>query len=1026
MEENNFIDIINYWIDVELSNPPYIKTNNTVKKSALRWNQVVSFLENKNDIIWSVPLKEKIDNNHEWIHRVYLGIYNTKYVIQEYSEDSEEVNELKNSHNTCLISFDLNNKGKVISNSVNVPEYLSSIAYSITKKQRVFEEKIKDLFATWNFTIEKRGTLINKEDLNELITMILFELDWKLLNTVYENKKFEYLAYTESLSLNANRTLHFDSNITRSLIADDLINVRNEIRDKGVESSLKSYITKKTIEKKDVVKNKEYLKEELKIEKLPDVCWPMPQGKKLVTSQQFSVNKIFSELENTGVFSINGPPGTGKTTILKDVIANIIYKRACNIVKFKNNINDAFSKIGDITYKFSGRGVKEIYGLHSSISGHEILVASSNNGAVQNITNELPLMTEINEKYHSKLKYFSETANGLNNSNSWGTISASLGNKNNNYNFISNFLYRNANEEKHTRSIFDYLASPQYFDEDFLSFEEACNDFLNCQKKLKDLKDHIFQINDLIKNEDKIISEKKELMTEYHRKINTLKKAKTEINKFEKRLISLKKLKDKEVFIYKKNKEKKLLKKNENRILEKIEEIQNDLEYNFSLYKKEKQKFIEDKNLLQEIKNKILNLDSKIRKINTYVKKYKKIISAELANDLFWKQEDNLIQNSSPLINNKLQEARENLFIASMNLHKAFIIESQDKIKNNLRTFREILEEGFNEREDFSQAIWETLFLIVPVISTTFSSLGKLLSTIKEDGIGWLLIDEAGQSTPQAPVGGLWRSRRAIIVGDPQQVEPVVNIEKKLSDVLLEKNNVSPIWNSFSFSAQQLADRNNQWGTIINMGSRKTWVGSPLRVHRRCDEPMFSISNKIAYSNNMILGKKERHDLTNIEEKIGKTCWFKTDGLPQDNSHWVKEEGLLLINKLALITKNTNKLPEIFIISPFKSVAFETILLIKKHRNDWLDNSISDIDLNAWINNSIGTIHAFQGKETSSVFLLLGGNISKPGAISWVCEEPNILNVATTRAKNSFYIIGNTQVWNKGVFGLIRNEINII
>jgi len=54
----------------------------------------------------------------------------------------------------------------------------------------------------------------------------------------------------------------------------------------------------------------------------------------------------------------------------------------------------------------------------------------------------------------------------------------------------------------------------------------------------------------------------------------------------------------------------------------------------------------------------------------------------------------------------------------------------------------------------------------------------------------------------------------------------------------------------------------------------------------------------------------------------------------------------------------------------------------------------------------------------------LGGNILKPGAIIWVCEEPNILNVAATRAKNSFYIIGNSKVWNKGVFGLLRTLLS--
>lgn len=46
---------------------------------------------------------------------------------------------------------------------------------------------------------------------------------------------------------------------------------------------------------------------------------------------------------------------------------------------------------------------------------------------------------------------------------------------------------------------------------------------------------------------------------------------------------------------------------------------------------------------------------------------------------------------------------------------------------------------------------------------------------------------ETGQATPQSPVGGLFRSKRAVFVGDPLQVQPVVQVEAKLSDVLLKK-----------------------------------------------------------------------------------------------------------------------------------------------------------------------------------------------------------------------------------------------
>jgi superfamily I DNA and/or RNA helicase len=68
--------------------------------------------------------------------------------------------------------------------------------------------------------------------------------------------------------------------------------------------------------------------------------------------------------------------------------------------------------------------------------------------------------------------------------------------------------------------------------------------------------------------------------------------------------------------------------------------------------------------------------------------------------------------------------------------------------------------------------------------------------------------------------------------------------------------------------------------------------------------------------------------------------------------------------------------------------------------------------LGKWINKSVGTIHTFQGKQAEGVILLLGGNPSKQGAINWVSNYPNILNVALTRAQYKFFVIGNYKLWS--------------
>jgi superfamily I DNA and/or RNA helicase len=52
-----------------------------------------------------------------------------------------------------------------------------------------------------------------------------------------------------------------------------------------------------------------------------------------------------------------------------------------------------------------------------------------------------------------------------------------------------------------------------------------------------------------------------------------------------------------------------------------------------------------------------------------------------------------------------------------------------------------------------------------------------------------------------------------------------------------------------------------------------------------------------------------------------------------------------------------------------------------------------------------------QGKEADVIILVLGGNPDQPGGRLFATREPNVLNVAVTRAKRRLYIIGNRDTW---------------
>lgn len=71
---------------------------------------------------------------------------------------------------------------------------------------------------------------------------------------------------------------------------------------------------------------------------------------------------------------------------------------------------------------------------------------------------------------------------------------------------------------------------------------------------------------------------------------------------------------------------------------------------------------------------------------------------------------------------------------------------------------------------------------------------------------------------PQQAIGAIWRSRRAVVVGDPIQLEPVVNIPQELVAPLQSYCGTLPKYVPPDASVQTLADRSNRYGTL--MGSR--------------------------------------------------------------------------------------------------------------------------------------------------------------------------------------------------------------
>lgn len=242
------------------------------------------------------------------------------------------------------------------------------------------------------------------------------------------------------------------NDLKSSFFLDDLQLVLQHIDTLKDKDKLLSYINSlnQDIEHYDLLKDTDQMRKWYNPKVLPYGRWPSKFN--LSFMQQIAVN--IAKGNPKDIFSVNGPPGTGKTTLLKDIIASNIVERAAKFCE-SNNVNDIFKKV-------MGRdGTSFYYDIPSDIALYGMLVLSSNNKAVENITLELPNISSVEEgtngstlfhpdssnqqvdlsyfvkdkKYQfvkSNEVYFTFLADRLAESNEqWGLISARLGKKSN-------------------------------------------------------------------------------------------------------------------------------------------------------------------------------------------------------------------------------------------------------------------------------------------------------------------------------------------------------------------------------------------------------------------------------------------------------------------------------------------------------------------------------------------------------------------------------------------------------------------
>ena len=1017
--------ILNFWKEVNLLTPITIKSITFKNQESLSTKDILKVPYNR--------IEDSLLLNNDKKYEIEIGFGDIKntYLYEKGNIEKEDFVD-GDGGESFIFAFKIDGDRKYKEDSFTISKFAYILLKNIISKDyNDIEYEIKKFIENIEIDLKSYENY-NVENIKKITSLILKELNIDSLDEKILKKSFYLKLFNSNEEEDSNESSFFQMDFYTK---DLEIIAKTNLKDNSLLSNI--IYSKANKNRQKIDDNKEFLAEITLPKNMPIGKWPSKYNPSLM--QAAAINICTSKDYSPNIFSVNGPPGTGKTTLLKEIIADTIVKKA-KIIADLNSTNLEVMKTNTTEPYY-----RNYYKIPDELKKLGIIVASNNNSAVENISKDLPkaedvlskdTLTNLFDINKQKNIYFTKDSECIfgENPKTWGLISAPYGKKVNIQKILAILPEKN-------KKIDDFNFN---FDTNIPDFKKALSNFQEkYEKVLKYREKFNYDVEQFFKNKDEILE-----INNSSDEISNLK------NKVENLIEELKKVQD--------NKEYK------DSILKQKREQKSNIENSYSIFTKITNKIAGEKNPkilelnkdIEILNEELTNINKELRNIeNNRDELYKKVQLLENSKEILKRLEEEInmffktyssnesdlkllercsdLENFySDIINNeKTQEScpwgveefnklREELFACSLSLIEAYIVNSKG-IKANLKLLKlllngENLGYSIEERKNVFKECFHTLNLLIPVLSTTFASVSRAFKDFEENELGIVIIDEAGQATPFSAMGLLYRANRCIIVGDPLQVEPVMTVTSTLIRAIANKYELNKLEKEFniagkifnytspSLSIQTLADYANLYYGKIG----ETEVGCPLVVHRRCLSPMFDISNRISYDDRMI--NKCMPDKVKVNYVLEKNEFIDIKGQEVGNGdHYVKKQGEKIIeiikdcieNREIDIFENSKHL---YVISPFTTVINGLKNDIKKAFKDGNKEAV-----NNWCNTCLGTVHKFQGKEANSVILLLGCDNNSKSSAQWAAQAANILNVAATRAKKRFSIIGDLELWGK-------------
>jgi hypothetical protein len=361
-----------------------------------------------------------------------------------------------------------------------------------------------------------------------------------------------------------------------------------------------------------------------------------------------------------------------------------------------------------------------------------------------------------------------------------------------------------------------------------------------------------------------------------------------------------------------------------------------------------------------------------------------------------------------------LDEPARVLDVLDRQRHRLFLLAGRYWEARWLMEIKALLASGRNPNAQ-SRAACEARFrrfaMLTPCMVATFHQAPKVFDHWDRDTesslplfetLDLLIVDEAGQVSPEVGAATFALAKRAVVVGDLHQIEPVWGIPPSVDRANLKEVGIEPPRDEegedgWAFRASR--------GSVMALARRATAItcmddrGLFLSEHRRCVPEVIRFCNELVYQGRLHPLRPSQAD--RILPPLG---WAhiaspaSADGGSRSNAGEARAIA-------AWLARHRSELEGRYGEPLARIVAVITPFAAQRLR---LERALRD----AGIAVPAGTVHTFQGAERPVVLFSPVYSFADAPHSLFFDAGPNLLNVAVSRAKDSFLLFGDMRIFD--------------